>query len=100
MGSVQPEERESMDALRARIDEVDRQLVRLLNERAQASLDIGRLKAGRSSRVYVPEREVVVYSNILSANAGPLSDSALKAIYDVIMEESRRLQSARKVREP
>lgn len=88
-----------MDALRVRIDEVDRQLVELLNERAEASLEIGRLKAGGSGSVYVPEREVMVYSNILSANRGPLSDAALKGIYDAIMEESRALQAALAARE-
>ncbi len=88
-----------MAALRVRIDEIDRQLVELLNERAEASLEIGRLKAGESGRVYVPEREVMVYSNILSANNGPLPDSSLKAIYDQIMEESRRLQSSSALRE-
>lgn len=88
-----------MEAIRVRIDEIDRQLVQLLNERAAASLRIGKLKAGDSGRVYVPEREVMVYSNILSANGGPLPDSSLKAIYDQIIEESRRLQGSRQVRE-
>lgn len=88
-----------MDELRARIDEIDRQLVALLNERAAASVEIGRLKAGESGQVYVPAREVMVYSNILSANRGPLPDTSLKAIYDQIMEESRRLQTSPQVRE-
>ncbi len=89
---------EEMAMLRARIDEIDRRLVELLNERAEASLRIGRLKAAESGTVYVPDREVMVYSNILSANRGPLSDSALKGIYDQIIEESRALQSARAAR--
>lgn len=84
---------EDMDALRARIDELDRRLVELLNQRAEASLSIGRLKAGESGRVYVPDREIIVYTNILSANTGPLSDAALKNIYDAIIGESRKLQN-------
>jgi chorismate mutase/prephenate dehydratase len=93
---------ERMEDLRRRIDEIDRQLVRLLNERTAAALEIGQIKAsaeGGPGRVYVPEREVMVYSNILSANQGPLPDSSLKAIYDQIIEESRRLQSATRVQE-
>lgn len=88
-----------IETLRGRIDEIDRELVRLLNERASSSMQIGRIKAGERGRVYVPEREVMVYSNILSANTGPLSDGALKRIYDAIMEESRLLQSERRVPE-
>lgn len=100
MDTTQRNERaREMDVLRGRIDEIDRQLVELLNERAAAALRIGKLKAGDSGRVYVPEREIMVYSNILSANRGPLPDSSLKAIYDQIMEESRNLQSSRQVRE-
>ncbi len=89
----------NIESLRARIDEIDRQVVDLLNERASLSLNIGKLKAAQSDRVYVPDREIIVYSNILSANRGPLPDSALKNIYDQIIEESRSLQSARKVRQ-
>lgn len=96
---VRRERAREMEAIRVRIDEIDRQLVQLLNERAAASLRIGKLKAGDSGRVYVPEREVMVYSNILSANGGPLPDNSLKAIYDQIIEESRRLQASRQVRE-
>ncbi len=100
MDTTQRSERaREMDELRRRIDEIDRQLVELLNERAAAAVRIGKLKAGESGRVYVPEREVMVYSNILSANSGPLPDHSLKAIYDQIMEESRSLQSSRQVRE-
>ncbi len=86
----------ALDALRTRIDEIDRRLVDLLNERARASLEIGVLKAEDRGKVYVPEREVMVYSNILSANCGPLPDNSLKNIYDHIIAESRALQHARK----
>ncbi len=82
-----------IEQLRQEIDEIDKALVELLNKRASLSLRIGELKRNDSqSAVYVPDREIVVYSNIISANRGPLSDSALKSIYDVIIEESRRLQ--------
>ncbi|MDQ3328150.1 MAG: chorismate mutase [Chloroflexota bacterium] len=92
---TQPDAVSALDALRTRIDEIDRRLVDLLNERARASLEIGVLKSEDDGRVYVPEREVIVYSNILSANGGPLPDSSLKSIYDRIIAESRDLQHAR-----
>jgi chorismate mutase/prephenate dehydratase len=92
---VDPSSASVLDTLRTHIDEIDRRLVELLNERARASLEIGLLKAEDSGRVYVPEREVMVYSNILSANRGPLPDSSLKSIYDQIIAESRSLQHAR-----
>lgn len=92
---VKTESAPNLEALRARIDEIDRRIVELLNERARASLTIGGLKASGAGAgaVYVPDREIIVYSNILSVNTGPLSDAALKAVYDQIIEESRRLQA-------
>ena len=96
---MEPDDARNIESLRARIDEIDHQIVQLLNERARASLEIGRLKAQESGRVYVPDREIIVYSNILSVNTGPLSDAALKHIYDQIIEESRSLQSTRTGRE-
>ncbi len=92
---IGPNSASALDLLRTHIDEIDRRLVELLNERARASLEIGLLKAEDSGRVYVPEREVMVYSNILSANRGPLPDSSLKLIYDQIIAESRSLQHTR-----
>lgn len=84
---------DDLPRLRERIDEIDSEIVRLLNERASVSLRVGKLKAGANNRVYVPDREVVVYSNIFSLNTGPLSDTAIKNIYDQILLESRNLQS-------
>jgi chorismate mutase-like protein len=94
---LEPARAGELEGLRARIDEIDRGLVELLNERARVAQRIGRLKSG--GKVYAPDREVVVYSNILSANRGPLPDAALKAIYDAIIEESRGLQGTPRERE-
>ena len=42
---------------RKKIDELDRRLVELLSQRAQAAQEIGRLKRNTSLPVYEPERE-------------------------------------------
>ncbi len=89
---TQPNAALALDDQRMRIDEIDRRLVDLLNERAQVSLEIGLLKSEDCGSVYVPEREVMVYSNILNVNGGPLSDGSLRSIYDQIIMESRKLQ--------
>ncbi|MFQ5927076.1 MAG: chorismate mutase, partial [Terriglobia bacterium] len=39
---------------RRRIDEIDRQLVKLLNERSRAALAIGRFKRERGMSLYQP----------------------------------------------
>jgi chorismate mutase/prephenate dehydratase len=56
-------------SLRNRIDAVDDQVLRLLNERAQLAQHIGHLKNGI---VYKPEREAQVVRRMQADNPGPL----------------------------
>jgi chorismate mutase len=82
----------TIEELRIRIDELDRQLVELLSERARAAQTIGRLKASTSLPVYEPERERLVYANVRAANKGPLPDIELTHIYERIIDVMRALQ--------
>ena len=82
----------TIDELRIRIDELDRQLVELLSERARAAQTIGQLKAATSLPVYEPNREKVIYANVRAANKGPLPDIELTHIYERIIDVMRSLQ--------
>jgi chorismate mutase len=81
-----------IEEFRLRIDELDRQLVALLSERARAAQTIGRMKAATSLPVYEPEREKIVYANVRAANKGPLPDIELTHIYERIIDVMRALQ--------
>ena len=82
----------TLEELRLRIDELDRQLVELLSERARAAQMVGHLKAVTSLPVYEPAREKVVYANVRAANKGPLPDIELTHIYERIIDVMRALQ--------
>ena len=82
----------TLEELRNRIDELDRQLVDLLSERARAAKMVGQLKAQSSLPVYEPGREKVVYANVRAANKGPLPDIELTHIYERIIDVMRALQ--------
>ena len=82
----------TIEELRIRIDELDRQLVELLSERARAAQMIGCLKAATSLPVYEPNREKVIYANVRAANKGPLPDIELTHIYERIIDVMRALQ--------
>jgi chorismate mutase len=82
----------TIEELRIRIDELDRQLVELLSERARAAQMIGHLKAATSLPVYEPNREKVIYANVRAANKGPLPDIELTHIYERIIDVMRSLQ--------
>ena len=78
----------SLEELRKRIDELDYQLVKLLNERARVVVDIGKLKNKTAKPVYAPDREKDVFARIIKANEGPLPDRCLIAIWRELMSGS------------
>jgi len=82
----------SVDEIRKRIDEIDDQIIRLLNERAKAALEIGKLKEQSNDRIYAPAREKQIIGQICEKNRGPLPNEAFRAIYKEIISASRSLE--------
>lgn len=80
---------------RKQIDELDIRLVRLLNERAKAAQEIGKLKLGAKAPVYEPEREKTIFENVCRANQGPLPDGELRYVYERIIDVMRNIQKVR-----
>lgn len=83
---------EKIDGLRQEIDAYDRQIVDLLNKRAQCADRIGVIKRRIGLPVYVPSREEQVIAHVQSFNPGPLSADAISRLYERIIDESRRLE--------
>ena len=71
---------------RKKIDELDRRLVALLSERAQAAVEIGRLKRNTNLPIYEPERERIVFENVQRMNQGPLPGRDVVRIFERIMD--------------
>ena len=78
----------SLEELRNKINELDAQLVKLLNERARVVVEIGKLKNKTGKAVYAPDREKEVFARIAKANEGPLPDKSLVAIWRELMSGS------------
>ncbi len=77
---------------RRRIDELDRTLVRLLNERAEYAMRIGEWKHERGMDIRVPARETEVLQNAVRWNPGPLGEEAIRRLFEQIMIETRALE--------
>ena len=77
---------------RKKIDELDRKLAALLNERAASAVEIGRLKRNTSLPIYEPEREREVIANVQRSNTGPLTERDLAQVYERIMDVMRTIQ--------
>jgi chorismate mutase len=81
-----------IETWRLKIDELDRQIVLLISERAAAAQAIGRLKRQTDLPVYEPNRERVIFENVRTHNPGPLPDIELVHIYERIIDVMRALQ--------
>ena len=77
---------------RKKIDEIDRKIIELINERARAAQEIGRLKRNTDMPIYEPTRERVIYENVHRENRGPLPDVEVTRIYERIIDVMRQLQ--------
>ena len=79
---------------RKRIDELDLEIVALINARALAAQEIGKLKRTISMPVYEPNRERVIFENVRAANKGPLPDIEMTHIYERIIDVMREIGRA------
>ena len=77
---------------RKQIDGLDEQLVALLNQRAAAAVEIGKIKRENTAPIYEPKREHQVYEHVRSVNHGPLTASEVQDIFERIMDVMRNKQ--------
>jgi chorismate mutase-like protein len=88
---------QALGQCRERIDDVDRRIIALLNERTAVVEEIGRIKGEAQLAVYEPKREDQVFQNIAAHNPGPISQDAAKRIFERIIDEMRKIQRDRMV---
>jgi chorismate mutase/prephenate dehydratase len=82
----------SLEPIRQKIDELDRQLVTLINERLRLASEIGKIKRSQGGQIYVAEREDAVIRKVTGQNVGPIKNEALQAIYREIMSAAIALE--------
>lgn len=85
----------NIDDYRQEIDRLDRELLRIFNERAALALHIGEIKKERGLPVYDPDRERRIFEAMKAANPGPLEDDAIIRLFERVIDESRRLERIR-----
>ena len=70
----------NLDDWRSRINDLDNQILHLLNQRAEAALQIGDLKRRQDLPSYAPDREAEIVTRLSAANGGPLPAAAILAL--------------------
>ncbi len=89
------EMQERVRELRERVDEVDRELIRALNERARIVQEIMALKVEAGTPVYDPKREEEILQRVVEMNTGPIYDSSMREIFEMILHRIRDLEIQR-----
>jgi len=84
--------KDRIDALRARIDALDLQLLDLLNQRARLATEIGEEKKKARGSFHVPAREQKIYQQLERCNQGPLPNQAVRHIFREIISASLALE--------
>jgi chorismate mutase len=83
-----------MDKHRKCIDRVDRELLKLFNERASAVTAIGEWKRRRGAEIYDPRREAKIIRRLTRANRGPLDQRTVVHLFERIIDEFRSFERA------
>lgn len=86
------EQEAALDEWRRRIDTIDEQLMRLLNSRSACAVEIGRIKRAVGLPIYSPEREAWILERVMRENPGPLDPTAVRRVFERIIDEGRRLE--------
>ena len=81
-----------MTRLRGEIDDVDRRILDLLNDRARLVLEVGKVKEETGGAFYVPGREEDLLRRLQDENAGPFPTSAIRPVWKEIISASLSLE--------
>jgi chorismate mutase len=83
-----------LEKFRMKIDEIDDELLRLLNERTRVVAELGVVKKRRGMPIRDSIREENVLTRVREKNCGPLDEAAALRIFQSIIAESCRMQAA------
>ena len=83
---------EELASLRREIDELDKRIVDVLNERARVVVRVGQAKRFGGTPVYAPDREHAVLERVARLNEGPMPPKTVQAIYRELMSGSFALE--------
>ena len=83
---------DNLKQLRARIDALDLEILKLVSERSSTAHAIGKLKD--DGTVYRPEREAQVLRRLTENNPGPLPDKVVMHLFTEVISACRALEDA------
>ncbi|MDD7182703.1 chorismate mutase [Peptostreptococcus porci] len=85
---------EELSECRKNIEKIDREIVSLLEDRMNNSIQIGRIKMKNDANVYDAEREKRVLENVKSAVINSEYENYITEIISFIIQKSRDIQES------
>lgn len=85
----------SLEDIRTKIDRVDRELLKFLNERADLVHQVGEIKRKEGLEIYAPDREEKLLQKLIELNQknkGRLPEKSIRAIYREIISAALALE--------
>ena len=82
---------------RQKIDEIDEEILRLLNERAKHVISVGEIKKKNNAPIWVPSREQAIFERLKKLNTGPFPSESIRPIFREIISASVSLEEVQRV---
>ncbi|MBE3554710.1 MAG: chorismate mutase, partial [Thermicanus sp.] len=83
---------EQLESLRRQLDEINLELLKWLNKRAEVVQEIGKLKLKQGINRFDPVRERTMLDQLVSINQGPFDDNTIRHLFKQIFSASLQLQ--------
>jgi chorismate mutase len=84
--------KEKLSKYREEINEIDKNIVKFLNKRAEVVLKIKRLKEDKNVPLYDAKREEELFNNVVKYNKGPLYNDNIVQIFESILRNVQVLE--------
>ena len=81
----------TLEDWRQKIDTLDAEILRLLNQRAGIACELGAIKVASGLPAYDGQREQQVLDRVCAGNQGPLSNESVTRIFRSIIRETRQI---------
>lgn len=83
---------EKFETLRDELDNLNLDILKLVNKRAEIVQEIGEIKGKQSTRKFDPVRERDMLNNIISHNDGPFTNATIEHIFKEIFKAGLEIQ--------
>ena len=95
--SPKPSRPPTLASLRRQVDKLDKQLLKLISERARLVVEIGQMKSQQQALAYDPNREREILDTLEAANKGPLSGAVIRSIFGEVISGCRALAAPSRI---